>query len=88
MIYRKDKRDVDVDYDYDHQTTNYENPYQGEGPNGECGTVEDCFDLPCPRFGWRVKVTYVKECGYDFCPETVGFSGRLSDPVCRTIPAQ
>ena len=24
----------------------------------ECGTIEDCFDQPCPRYGVVVKVTY------------------------------
>ena len=26
----------------------------------ECGTIEDCFDLPCPRFGIVVKVTFTR----------------------------
>ena len=24
----------------------------------ECGTIEDCFDQPCPRFGIVVKATF------------------------------
>ena len=26
----------------------------------ECGTVEDCFDLPCPRYGFSVRYTFTK----------------------------
>ena len=26
----------------------------------ECGTIEDCFDQPCPRFGAVVKVTFTR----------------------------
>ena len=66
------------DASYDSQTYS-EDPYQQQ-----CGTIEDCFDLPCPRYGWRVKITYVKECPYNLCPENDGFTGRLSDPVCQT----
>jgi hypothetical protein len=26
----------------------------------ECGTIEDCFDQPCPRFGIVVKATFTR----------------------------
>ena len=27
----------------------------------DCGTIEDCFDQPCPRFGIVVKVTFTRQ---------------------------
>ena len=52
--------------------------------NEHCGTIEDCFDLPCPRYGWHVKITYLKDCEHNICPENHAFTGRLTDPICRT----
>ena len=28
--------------------------------NELCGTVEDCFDQPCPRYGYVVKYTFTR----------------------------
>ena len=32
----------------------------GYGEPEECGTVEDCFDLPCPKFGFVVKLSFTR----------------------------
>ena len=26
----------------------------------ECGTIEDCFNLPCPKFGFAVRYSFQK----------------------------
>ena len=32
----------------------------GYGEPEECGTIEDCFDLPCPKFGFAVKLRFTR----------------------------
>ena len=49
------KRDTSY-YGYNHVDHGYHG-YQDTCP-GNCGTVEDCFDLPCPRYGARVRFRY------------------------------
>ena len=50
--YGRKKRDT-IHYGYNH----VDYGFQDSCP-GNCGTIEDCFDLPCPRYGARVKITY------------------------------
>ena len=72
--------------------------YESYHVQEECGTVEDCFDnhyLPCPRYGWTVRITYEVPCGYYGCPEdppsygpterqlNEGFASK-APPECRT----
>ena len=34
--------------------------YNHNSKNGNCGTIEDCFDLPCPRYGFAVRYTFTR----------------------------
>ena len=55
----KNKRDAGYGYHYykpgygHHQRAGYGEPE-------ECGTIEDCFDLPCPKFGFAVKLSFTR----------------------------
>ena len=63
---------------------------------GECGTIEDCFDQPCPRYGFVARYTFTKRDqnqreGYG--GQSHGFTERQTGegfrsrapPDCRTI---
>ena len=55
----------------------------------ECGTIEDCFDQPCPRFGIVVKVTFTRRTpsygsGYGLTERQTGESFKsAAPPDCR-----
>ena len=55
----------------------------------ECGTIEDCFDLPCPRFGIVVKATFKRSApsygpGYGLTERQTGESFKsAAPPDCR-----
>jgi len=55
----------------------------------ECGTIEDCFDLPCPRFGIVVKATFTRRtpsygAGYGLTERQTGESFKsAAPPDCR-----
>jgi len=59
---------------------------------GECGTVEDCFDLPCPRYGFKVRYTFNRGgqnlggyYGHGFAERQTGEGFRsAAEPDCRT----
>jgi len=55
----------------------------------ECGTIEDCFDQPCPRFGIAVKATFTRrtpsyDSGYGLTERQTGESFKsAAPPDCR-----
>ena len=55
----------------------------------ECGTIEDCFDQPCPRFGIVIKVTFTRRTPsfgsrYGFTERQTGESFKsAAPPDCR-----
>ena len=55
----------------------------------ECGTIEDCFDQPCPRFGIVVKATFKRPVpsygsGYGLTERQTGESFKsAAPPDCR-----
>ena len=60
----------------------------------ECGTIEDCFDLPCPRFGIVVKVTFTRHTPsyrsrYGLTERQTGESFKsAAPPDCRVTGSQ
>ena len=34
-----------------------------------CGTIEDCFDLPCPRYGFCVRYTFTRNVSFESSQE-------------------
>ena len=32
----------------------------------DCGTIEDCFDLPCPTFGFAVRYTFTRKANLSY----------------------
>ena len=62
----------------------------GYGEPEECGTIEDCFDLPCPRFGAYVQLRFTRTGPPS---RTSGFQSRQTNegfvtaapPDCRVI---
>ena len=93
----KKKRDTGYGYHYNRPRPWYQRYLpkhwferrDGYGEPEECGTIEDCFDQPCPRYG------YVARYEFDRDGETSrhGISERqtgegfrsASPPDCRTI---
>ena len=59
--YGKKKRDTGY-YGYNEVNYGYNERHYGSQDTcpGFCGTIEDCFDLPCPTYGWRVKYTFTR----------------------------
>ena len=55
----------------------------------ECGTIEDCFDQPCPRFGIVVRATFTRrtpsyDSGYGLRERQTGESFKsAAPPDCR-----
>ena len=55
------KKKRDTGYEYQHYQQGYErNSGYVEPEKCECGTIEDCFDLPCPKFGGLVKLKFTR----------------------------
>ena len=58
---------------------------------GECGTIEDCFDQPCPRYGYVARYEFDRD--GEISRQSYGISERqtgegfrsASPPDCRTI---
>lgn len=85
--YGKKKRDTGYGTGYgltERQTSESFN-YEQE----ECGTIEDCFDQPCPRFGIVVKATFKRttpsyDSGYGLRERQTGESFKsAAPPDCR-----
>ena len=81
--YGKKKRDTGYYSGY--------NDYSGYYDKEECGTVEDCFDLPCPKYGIKVRYPFTRKTdgrnnGYDNLTERqTGEAFRTAAPPdCRT----
>ena len=34
--------------------------YHNDQKYGNCGTIEDCFNLPCPTYGFAVRYTFTR----------------------------
>ena len=56
----KKKRDTGYGTWYGQTERQTSESFNGYHEQEECGTIEDCFDLPCPRFGIVVKVTFTR----------------------------
>ena len=56
----------------------------------ECGTIEDCFDQPCPRFGIVVRATFTRRTpsygsGYGLTERQTSESFNYEQEECGTI---
>jgi len=64
--------------------------YHSYDVHEECGTTEDCFDLPCPRYGFAVRYTFTSGDGgygqsYGITERQTGEGFRsAAPPDCRT----
>ena len=61
----------------------------------ECGTIEDCFDQPCPRYGIVVKATFTRPrtpsygSGYGLTERQTGEGFKsAAPPDCRVTGSQ
>ena len=67
--------------------------YNHNSKNGNCGTIEDCFDLPCPRYGFAVRYQFTRDGNENNRGQTDQIRARqtgegfrsAAPPDCRTI---
>ena len=74
-------QDIEYDYQSEYEDINY--------GHQECGTIEDCFNEPCPRFGYAVKITFTRQGSPSSSKQSLpitgeGFRSRLP-PNCNLI---
>jgi len=87
--YGKKKRDTGYGYGTGYGPTERQTSESFNYVQEECGTIEDCFDQPCPRFGIVVKATFEKRTpsygtGYGLTERQTGESFKsAAPPDCR-----
>jgi len=87
--YGKKKRDTGYGTWYGQTERQTSESFNGYHEQEECGTIEDCFDQPCPRFGIVVKATFKRAVpsygtGYGLTERQTGESFKsAAPPDCR-----